>query len=920
MNARKLVLSTVTILLTLCLAADSFADISNAAVLFLRIAPGSRAAAMGDTHVAFAEDATATHWNPAGLGTSPLSESWDETSVPAKFRPLTAIAPLSTGGGSFTDYDVWAISSQGLVRFDGRRWSTEEIFGTKTDDTVDDIVRQYCRVFNEERLAQIVRRVVEANSELTFDQLDTLGHRILAAVPESAADRARIEADLDSMMLGYDQARINWSKVKEAESRFLEGLEDSVLTEEEITRISVALERSNNRFIPEDLRIPYSVFFDGVPVDLTSGDDELMVAFEGGLAQFDGKRWQVLGADEGLLSPNISCLYTLGSQILVGTDAGISVYNSVSIEPLAAEGNRLPAGEVEAIGGSFLTDLYAVVNHELYHFNGNTWSNTTTYTAVLDDTIEKIAGKFSMFNSPVEKAKFMEKYREVGVAMPASVMRVPVEMTDSAAIEEPALAGDEAVEEIAGEEVTSDDAGEVGEVAEETVELAAGVPGIDREIVPGDVLVVPLSIEIKGEVESIHIDHNKDIWLGTEYGVLRLTPNGWEAPGYTDHVVMEGETLETIATLRTSDEDVDSVSYLGQLEAINDIGEARSLEVGDTVRVFSNPTANRVHSIGSDGSISYFATAGGLLEFDGEKWRRSDLHGFSRSDVISVTKRNEETWVGGAAKLMTKVPGHASITFTQAKWLPELADDLYYGFFGATAPVKGWGTFGGNVTFISYGEFQRTGETSPDVIDTFDSFDIAFTASYGTSLTSRLKGGVSAKVIYSKLAAVGAGVERGEGTSTGFAVDLGLMYLLSSRWTLGMAITNIGPEMAYIDAEQSDALPRNLGIGFACKVLQSDYNRLLVSVEINKLLVGLNDGFSEEIKELVINGGAEFTYANLISARVGYIYDQEGSIKTPTIGFGLAPMHWVEADFSYVPSSDDVSLANTLRFSLGLKL
>jgi len=47
MNARKIALVLLTLVLTAGLAADSFADISSAAVLFLRIAPGSRAAGMG---------------------------------------------------------------------------------------------------------------------------------------------------------------------------------------------------------------------------------------------------------------------------------------------------------------------------------------------------------------------------------------------------------------------------------------------------------------------------------------------------------------------------------------------------------------------------------------------------------------------------------------------------------------------------------------------------------------------------------------------------------------------------------------------------------------------------------------------------------------------------------------------------------
>ena len=228
-----------------------------------------------------------------------------------------------------------------------------------------------------------------------------------------------------------------------------------------------------------------------------------------------------------------------------------------------------------------------------------------------------------------------------------------------------------------------------------------------------------------------------------------------------------------------------------------------------------------------------------------------------------------------------------------------------------------WGTFGGNVTFISYGTIIRRGEQNQD-LGSFESFEIAFTGSYGTALTNKLAGGVSAKVIYSKLSDIGAGQEKGKGTATGFAIDVGLLYQMSPRVTLGMAITNVGPKMAYIDAAQADDLPRNLAVGFAYKLLQSEYNRLLLTAEVNKMLVGLNDGLSEEFQQLVLNGGAEFVYANLFAVRAGYIYDQEGRIKTVTLGAGVALLNRFKFDFAYIPSSENVSLANTLRISISI--
>jgi long-subunit fatty acid transport protein len=49
-------------------AVSQAASVSQATLLFLKIAPGARPAGMGEAFVAISDDATATWWNPAGLG------------------------------------------------------------------------------------------------------------------------------------------------------------------------------------------------------------------------------------------------------------------------------------------------------------------------------------------------------------------------------------------------------------------------------------------------------------------------------------------------------------------------------------------------------------------------------------------------------------------------------------------------------------------------------------------------------------------------------------------------------------------------------------------------------------------------------------------------------------------------------------
>ncbi|MBC8182718.1 type IX secretion system outer membrane channel protein PorV [candidate division KSB1 bacterium] len=63
---KKYIIIISLLLLVVMMSQQAFA-VSEAAVLFLMISPGARAAGMGEAFVAVADDASAVYWNPAGL-------------------------------------------------------------------------------------------------------------------------------------------------------------------------------------------------------------------------------------------------------------------------------------------------------------------------------------------------------------------------------------------------------------------------------------------------------------------------------------------------------------------------------------------------------------------------------------------------------------------------------------------------------------------------------------------------------------------------------------------------------------------------------------------------------------------------------------------------------------------------------------
>jgi hypothetical protein len=172
-------------------------------------------------------------------------------------------------------------------------------------------------------------------------------------------------------------------------------------------------------------------------------------------------------------------------------------------------------------------------------------------------------------------------------------------------------------------------------------------------------------------------------------------------------------------------------------------------------------------------------------------------------------------------------------------------------------------------------------------------------------------------------------------------------------WRAGFNISNIGPKLKYEDEGQSDFLPTNLKLGGGFDFIFDSYNKLALSLEINKLLVpspsepiidndgnitgyaqpndigvlsgifksfgDAPDGSSEEIKEFTWALGAEFMYDNSFALRIGYFNEHElkGARKFFTLGAGFK-YNVIDVDLSYLISSGRVinPLENTLRFSL----
>jgi hypothetical protein len=259
------------------------------------------------------------------------------------------------------------------------------------------------------------------------------------------------------------------------------------------------------------------------------------------------------------------------------------------------------------------------------------------------------------------------------------------------------------------------------------------------------------------------------------------------------------------------------------------------------------------------------------------------------------------------------------IALMHSNWLPQLAPDLYYDYATVRHNLGPIGTAGFSITFINLGEQTITGENSPDPLGTFSSYELALAGSFGSNLAPQVKNTA----------------QQGDGRATAFAVDLGFLQknLLINNLNFGANLTNIGPKITYIDADQADPLPTNLRVGFSYQAIKQEFNSLIFTTEFDRLLVTpkrrgkadpvfkalftawSDEDFKQELRHIIINGGAEYWYNNLLGLRMGYHYDDVGKVKYISFGAGLKYSLY-RLDFGYISAGEGHPLSDTMRFSL----
>lgn len=299
------------------------------------------------------------------------------------------------------------------------------------------------------------------------------------------------------------------------------------------------------------------------------------------------------------------------------------------------------------------------------------------------------------------------------------------------------------------------------------------------------------------------------------------------------------------------------------------------------------------------------------------------------------------------------IDGSMGVSFSVTPWLRKLVDDINLFYVAGYYKLDNMQTVSASIKYFSLGEITYTTNDPNAIPYTGKPNEFAIDMAYARKLSDKFSGSVAMRYIRSDLS---QGAASGEELKAGnsFAADLGFYFthrtaINRNRTDIsaGLLFSNIGTKMSYDDTNK-EYLPANMKLGGGITYEIDNYNKVAFTIEFNKLLVptpqkgqtaeeyrdmsvpssifksfnDAPDGFAEELREINISGGVEYTYNQVFALRAGYFHEHEtkGNRKLASAGAGLK-FNTISIDASYIiPVVANNPLANTVRLTLGFDL
>ncbi len=294
------------------------------------------------------------------------------------------------------------------------------------------------------------------------------------------------------------------------------------------------------------------------------------------------------------------------------------------------------------------------------------------------------------------------------------------------------------------------------------------------------------------------------------------------------------------------------------------------------------------------------------------------------------------------------------VGLSYSPWLKSLVPDINLAYLSGFYQVDDRTVIGGSLRYFSLGEISLTDEFG-GAQGIFSPNEFALDATYARRFGENFSLGTSARYIRSNLTSGQiSGSQQKAGSA--LAVDVSaffkkptVLFGKDAILSAGLNLSNIGTKVSFAETAVKPFLPANMKLGGASTFIIDDYNQFTFALDFNKLMVPTEPirdangdivagedpdrsvpagifgsfadapgGFSEELKEVGISTGIEYTYNQQFAVRAGYFYEspEKGDRRYLTVGGGLK-YNMFNLDFSYlIANAQNSPLANTLRFSL----
>ncbi len=538
---------------------------SDAAVLFLRIAPGARSAGMGEAFVAVADDASATHWNPAGLGEYPLAHAWYEIQVADdnRLKELAASAfDRKLSETFFERIQSWQVKGNTVSRFENEQWlESEEISIDPTRTVLANLSRRLVAA-DKDKFKEAVRQISHANTGISFEEINNLRVTLMRSAGKEGAEQ--INAMTEKLLANWQDLRINVEAFNALKESVNSATVDNQLTTDERNRIEGEANACETETRPSSIKVPYPI---------------LLTVWRG---------WEVPWEQR--------------------------------IEKIAVMENGVPSDNYTHY------DIWALSNFGLMRYDGTEWSNSDAIQPRRGDNLKDIVARalgtaneeavnprlemVARANNTIPRERIAEIKSEVEAALPAEFEGREDFVKNLARLEEAWMGC--RLDNMRMNMFISDYTKAMADsklTESEGDRLMFSLEKAFRDRLP-DELRFPFAAVFDGQINDIGVDH-KTLYAGTASGLYRYNGRSWEKY----NIAGDSSAVWSIRPVKRG------VIYVGTENGVHILKDGKWTSFGAEQGLTGGPFKNIY--VKND-KVAWAATDDDLFSFDGTKW--SNMH------------------------------------------------------------------------------------------------------------------------------------------------------------------------------------------------------------------------------------------------------------------------------------------------------